>query len=145
MPHGTSASAGELYASATTGDIDLLFDPKVGWLYMRYFPTAGAAKLPEQETPTPAKVANAGDGLETCAYGSGFIVHPHYIITNRHVVEHSDGLLVSLESDSKRTYPATVVQISEEPGPDLAVIRCDSLSAPPLRLCAMAPTVEQRL
>ena len=50
------------------------------------------------------------------------------------MAEDGDAFRVALGSDVKRSYPATVVRVSEKPGPDLAVLHCDAIDAPPLRL-----------
>src|SRR5205814_8939834 len=61
--------------------------------------------------------------------GSGFVVSPHVILTNRHVVEHASGLLV-LNPKNPGGEPLTAELIAISDKVDLALIRCDSLDAP---------------
>ena len=48
------------------------FDSRVGWLYMRYYPASGAAKLPAETAPQPKEATPGKDGLVTIGSGSGF-------------------------------------------------------------------------
>jgi S1-C subfamily serine protease len=70
--------------------------------------------------------------------GSGFVIHPNIILTNNHVVKGAIGLLVLDPKDSKADpLPAELIAVSENP--DLALIRCASLDAPPVRLAEKLP------
>jgi S1-C subfamily serine protease len=70
--------------------------------------------------------------------GSGFVVHPHVILTNRHVVEGASGLLVLDPKNSKaEPIAAELIAISDEL--DLALVRCNGLDAPPVRIVEKLP------
>src|SRR3954451_16525236 len=70
--------------------------------------------------------------------GSGFVVAPHMILTNRHVVEHASGLLV-LNPKNPKGEPLNAQLIAIADGVDLALMRCDSLDAPPVPLTDKLP------
>jgi S1-C subfamily serine protease len=70
--------------------------------------------------------------------GSGFVVSPHVILTNRHVVEHASGLLVlNPKNPGGEPLAAELIAISDKV--DLALIRCDSLDAPAVPLVESLP------
>jgi len=70
--------------------------------------------------------------------GSGFVVHPHIILTNRHVIEHASGLLV-LDPKNSKAEPMAAELIAIADGKDLALVRCNKLDAPPVRLIDKLP------
>ena len=70
--------------------------------------------------------------------GSGFVVHPHVILTNRHVIEHASGLLV-LDPKNSKAEPLAAELIAIADGKDLALVRCNKLDAPPVRLVDKLP------
>jgi S1-C subfamily serine protease len=71
--------------------------------------------------------------------GSGFVVHPHIILTNRHVVDGASGLLVLDPKNSKADpLPAELIAISDKL--DLALIRCTALDAPAVSLVEKLPS-----
>jgi S1-C subfamily serine protease len=70
--------------------------------------------------------------------GSGFVVHPHIILTNNHVVKGATGLLVlDPKNPQADPLPAELIALSENP--DLALIRCQKLDAPAVRLAEKLP------
>lgn len=70
--------------------------------------------------------------------GSGFVIAPHVILTNRHVVKGASGLLV-LDPKDPKGEPLPAELIAESSKPDLALIRCNSLNAPAVELSAKLP------
>ena len=68
--------------------------------------------------------------------GTGFVVAKNYVLTNRHVVDDADGLVIVDPVDPKKYHTATVVGVSK--AFDLALVKCDSLAAPPIPLCVTA-------
>jgi S1-C subfamily serine protease len=70
--------------------------------------------------------------------GSGFVVHPHVILTNRHVVDHASGLLV-LNPKNPKSEPLAAELIAISKDVDLALIRCDALDAPAVPLAETLP------
>jgi S1-C subfamily serine protease len=70
--------------------------------------------------------------------GSGFVVAAGYVLTNHHVVEGSDSLLImNPASKDEDPLPATVVASDAEA--DLAILYCEKLKAPPLALSDNLP------
>jgi S1-C subfamily serine protease len=83
----------------------------------------------------------AGDGKAESVIvssGSGFVVHPHIILTNQHVVEGASGLLV-LDPKKPKSDPLAAELIAVSTELDLALIRCPGLDAPPVRLVEKLP------
>ena len=70
--------------------------------------------------------------------GSGFVVHPHVILTNHHVVEGASGLLV-LNPKTKQHEPLPAELIKSSKKLDLALVRCEKLDSPPVRLVTKLP------
>jgi S1-C subfamily serine protease len=70
--------------------------------------------------------------------GTGFVVAPHMILTNRHVVEHATGVLV-LNPKNPKGEPLNAQLIAIADGVDLALVRCDSLDASSLPLTDKLP------
>ena len=128
----------KLYAGLADSGKSQPSDPSVGWLYMPLY-------LSENERKdTPAEEAgNTGD-LVLIGGGSGFVVHPGYVLTNRHVVRDDefgvfDGLRIMDPADqtNKRELPATVVAISADH--DLALVKCVAIKSPAIPLSIAAP------
>ena len=72
-------------------------------------------------------------GRTRTSLGSGVIVHPDgYILTNAHVIEHADEILVLLADG--RSASATL--IGSDPGTDLAVVRVPFTGLSPIALGA---------
>jgi S1-C subfamily serine protease len=123
LPSQVKREFNDLYAAVSVRADSRDFDSQVGWLYMGYY-----AKLDE----TSVRGNEDKNKLIIRGSGTGFVVHPEYILTNRHVVEGSAGLLVVTPGEENTVLPATVVGIAEGKDDDLAVIHCKGLSAPPL-------------
>ncbi|HTQ39173.1 MAG TPA: trypsin-like peptidase domain-containing protein [Pirellulales bacterium] len=77
----------------------------------------------------PKRTPGPGNSV-ILAGGTGFVVYPHYILTNRHVIEGSTSIFLSDPSDptGKKQRRASIVAQSRNP--DLAILRCDELDAP---------------
>lgn len=69
--------------------------------------------------------------------GSGFVVAPGIILTNEHVIEDAEGLLIIDPNDSSKRLPAEVIAYSI--ADDLAIVRCSSLKAEPVKLSPIIP------
>lgn len=123
MPSGVQRQLSDLYAAAAVSADAKAFDSQVGWLYMGYY---------SQLDEPIVRSKDDKDKLIRVGSGTGFVVHPEYILTNRHVVEGSAGLLVALTGRENEELPATVVGIADGKDNDFAVIHCRGLSAPPL-------------
>jgi len=123
LPSALKSEFSDLYAAAAVWADAKDFDSQVGWLYMGYY-------APLDAPPVIGK--DDKNKLIKIGHGTGFVVHPEYILTNRHVVEGSAGLLVVPPGEVNVALPATVVGIADGEDDDLAVIHCKGLSAPPL-------------
>jgi S1-C subfamily serine protease len=123
LPSQLKREFNDLYAAVSVRADARDFDSKIGWLHMGYY-----AKIDEPSV----RGKDDKNKLIIGGSGTGFVVHPEYILTNRHVVEGSAGLLVVSPGEENTVLPATVVGIAEGKDDDLAVIYCEGLSAPPL-------------
>jgi len=74
------------------------------------------------------KVHGESESCFTVLEGSGFVVTPHRVMTNAHVVAGAESF--SVDADGK-TYAAQVV--SYDPHDDIAILDVPDLAAPPLR------------
>lgn len=124
LPSQVKREFNDLYAAVSVRADARDFDNQVGWLYMGYY-----AKLDEPSV----RGKDDKNKLIIRGSGTGFVVHPEYILTNRHVVKGSAGLLVVPPGEENVVLPATVVGIAEGEDDDLAIIHCKGLSGPPLR------------
>jgi S1-C subfamily serine protease len=100
-----------------------------GWRWM--LPT-----LPKEEEK---RVANeAAMTLREYATGSGFSVAEDYLVTNRHVIDKADRILVDLnESGQEQALEATVVALSSHT--DLALLRCEGAKLAPVSFSLEPP------
>ncbi|MDB5337322.1 MAG: hhoB [Planctomycetaceae bacterium] len=80
--------------------------------------------------PTETEQAQEGEGDRIVGNGTGFVVAKNFILTNRHVVEDADALVIVDPVDPKKFHKATVVNIAK--GFDLALVKCETLNAAPL-------------
>jgi S1-C subfamily serine protease len=71
--------------------------------------------------------------------GTGFVVAPNVIMTNRHVTHGASGLLV-LDPKNPRGEPLPAELIAEIEKPDLALVRCKTLKSPPIMLVDKLPS-----
>lgn len=75
--------------------------------------------------------------LVTVSSGSGFVVAPNVILTNKHVTEGAETFLIVNPEDHSDKLAATL--IAESPDEDLALIRCEQLDATPVPLSLKVP------
>ncbi len=79
-----------------------------------------------------------GDGeLIAVGSGTGFVIADGIILTNQHVVENADGLLIVDPEDSTNRLKAHVIAENEDL--DLAIVGCSSLRAEPVTLTTSTP------
>jgi S1-C subfamily serine protease len=85
-----------------------------------------------------SKVQRDSQGdLIAVSSGTGFVVSPGVLITNEHVVEEADGVLIVDPEDSSRRLPAEVVAV--DASLDVALVKCSDLRAEPMPLCGDLP------
>ncbi|HEY8546252.1 MAG TPA: MarP family serine protease [Acidimicrobiales bacterium] len=95
-------------------------------------PPPAASGLTEEvaDRVVTSTVKVTGVACQRVQEGSGFVAEPGLVVTNAHVVAGEDETEVELADGSVRD--ATVV--AYDPGRDVAVLRVDDLTAPPLPL-----------
>lgn len=123
LPTRVQRQLSDLYAEAAISADAKEFNSQVGWLYLGYYAPLG------EQSVSGKDVKNK---MIRIASGTGFVVHPEYILTNRHVVEGCAGLLVVPPGEENRELPASVVGVADGEDNDLALIYCKGLSASPL-------------
>ncbi len=136
----------KLYGELTKSGQGQPSNPNVGWLYMPLYLSESERKgKPAQEAQVP-EAQNVGTemNLVLIGSGSGFVVHPGYFLTNRHVVRDDEfgiadrlKILDPTDPTHKRELPATVMAISAEH--DLALVKCDAIKSPAIPLSLAAP------
>lgn len=99
-----------------------------GWRYMHL-------TLPKSEAErTPVKDSSS---MSLTATGSGFVIAPGVVLTNRHVVDDAHSVKIEYESPAgRKTYEAKVLKISDKH--DLALVECPKLTAPAARVATGA-------
>ena len=128
VPSGVKRRYSDLYAAAAVSAGAKDFNRRTGWLYMGYYAPLGSQPLDNKKSSSkPSKTS-----LITIGSGTGFVIHPGYILTNRHVVKDSAGLLIIPPGEDNQKLPATVAGVAEGKDEDLAVIHCAGLKASPL-------------
>eukprot|EP00456_Euglypha_rotunda_P005876 TRINITY_DN10_c0_g1_i2.p1 TRINITY_DN10_c0_g1~~TRINITY_DN10_c0_g1_i2.p1 ORF type:complete len:749 (+),score=108.26 TRINITY_DN10_c0_g1_i2:2522-4768(+) len=108
----------------------------VGWLYMPLY-------LPEKEKTGETDPKSTGELILTSS-GTGFVIAPGFLLTNRHVVKDDDFGLVDAvriidpsDANHQRELAATVVAVSADL--DLAILKCVSLKSAPVTLSPATP------
>jgi S1-C subfamily serine protease len=125
----TSPADRRVIDSATQTYMKLVADGKVpradtrkGYVLLKLFqPRKGDKASPEES--------------QIVGNGSGFVIWEGYVLTNRHVVENADGVVIQDPANSAaRPFGGKVVAVSKEL--DLALVQCPGLSAPPVPINA---------
>ena len=111
---------------------DGAIDPEMQEFFRRFFgaPFPGVPQQPQQ--PVPRRRGGQGDGeLRPSGVGSGFILTADgYVMTNAHVVEGADEVLVTLAD--KRELKAKVVGLDKRS--DVAVVKVQASHLPAVRV-----------
>jgi len=90
-------------------------DPDGKYVLLKLFKSSGSTSPEEQQI-----VGN----------GTGFVIAPGYVLTNRHVVADADSLVIRNPDDPQGTLSAKVVAVSKDK--DLALLECRTLKADPV-------------
>jgi S1-C subfamily serine protease len=69
--------------------------------------------------------------------GTGFVVAPNLVLTNRHVVDGCTEIVIVDPNNRDRQLTATVIASSEDP--DLALLECEGLEAPAVTIAERLP------
>jgi S1-C subfamily serine protease len=113
-------------------------EPEVGWLFL----LIEASDLDidfrkdDKEKPRDVTPAATEDG-PVIGGGTGFVVHPGYVLTNAHVAQ--DDTTFEIQLPDGKLLKATRVAKADKA--DLALLKCEELKAPPL---ALSPTMVPR-
>lgn len=115
----------------------------VGWVYSQIVLPSDEQKrsgLNEPETPSDA-AEKTEPTVKTVlvSSGSGFVIQPGIVLTNRHVVEGQKRMGVVLSTNKEQEYPAKLLAVSKDDDLDVALIQCESLPATPVNLGAEPP------
>src|SRR5262249_61829131 len=91
-------------------------DPAKGYVLLKLFhPKAGSKSSPEESQIT--------------GNGTGFVIWEHFVLTNRHVVEDADGVVIQDPANpAARPLGGKVVAVSK--GHDLALVQGAGLGGP---------------
>jgi S1-C subfamily serine protease len=101
---------------------------KIGFVYL---PPTGLDSGEEGDKAT------GGKQLVVVGSGSGFVIAPHIIATNHHVIEGAEQLMMLDPKDTTKHLAAELIAADEEI--DVALIKCPKLDAPPLVMCQKLP------
>ena len=122
-----------------------VFDSNTGWMYMAYIPEARSGA---KEGSTPSKTSRVPDiekDMRVVGSGTGFVVHPGCLMTSAHVAKDADAFLIVGGKGNSEKLLANVLAISDRDDLDLALIKCDELNAPPLRISETHPRLGSEL
>jgi S1-C subfamily serine protease len=124
---------------------DYQLDRNVGWLYMELVPEVRKSVATTKPAPVPARpsadLGRQSSSIRVVGYGTGFVVHPHYVLTSARVVENADGFLVAESQEPRRRLPAGLAAVSEARGLDLALIHCEGLMSGALTFSERPPSL----
>ncbi len=136
-----------LYATMILSKDITAINKKRGWQYMvipliKADPTKDKTGEEPKEEPKPVTGPKKSPTTEprgpVVSGGTGFVIHPHYILTNRHVVEDAATLeIMEPSTEIDRRHPVTVHAVSKNY--DLALVHCPTFNAPPLPLEVEVP------
>lgn len=125
------------------------YDLKQGWLYTpvplppeererAVAPAATEEEKPADDAkPDDAKKEVRKRPRVLVGSGTGFVVQPGYILSNRHVAQAGSSFGIVLAGDSKVEHAASVVEVASDL--DLALFRCEGLEAPAVKLNGDSP------
>jgi S1-C subfamily serine protease len=119
--------ASELYAKLVAGGKVPRANPTGSYLIMKLFRPKKGDKSDKSEPEDSQIVGN----------GSGFVIWEGFVLTNRHVVDKADAVVIQDPGNSGgEPLPGKVVAVSREM--DLALIQCGALLAPPAPVSSAA-------
>lgn len=130
--------ASELYTRLTSSDKFTPASARRGWIYILLEAdllslTDSEAEKQQKEQQRANLPPPAADGSIVIGGGTGFVVAPHYILTNNHVVAVGTSFEVQTsDGGASSRLPAKLVAKLEKP--DLALLYCEAISAPALAL-----------
>lgn len=134
--------AKRLYDKALAEKKGPVFNEKSGWLYSPLAlsidereRTAIAVDKPGEPAPDGKPAPLPRRALS--GFGSGFVINPGYVISNRHVAQAGTTFGVYQPGEAAQEHSATIIAVADEL--DLALFRCEPLPAPAVALNAKTP------
>lgn len=131
---GTMRRFTDLYSELIADERATAFEARTGWLHMRpIFPADEREEPPQQEAqPHDPQFVVAG-------WGSGFVIGPEVVATNRHVVhDETSGIADAVgirdpeDKENKREIKGSVIAVSDTV--DIALVRFPGLKLSPIQL-----------
>lgn len=101
-------------------------------------PSNGNKNAPNQKKSLPKHKVQP-DRSVILSGGTGFVVSPHYILTNQHVIADGPNIYVCDPADSTGNTQLKAKIIAQSRNPDLAIIKCNEINAPPIGMCDHLP------
>lgn len=125
LPKSAISQLSELYTGMMASDRVEGASMRHGWQYMM---------IAEEEPETAASASESSTYSSTVgAFGTGFVIADHYLLTNRHVAQSATGFdIIEPNQPTGAPLPATLVAMCDTA--DLAILRCEGLRAPPVPL-----------
>lgn len=136
VPDSLVTKFSKLYAEKTSSGRTQPSNPAMGWLYMPMYISENERQGKPDTSGEDELVLNSG--------GTGFVVHPGFVLTNRHVVDDDEfgtadtvRVVDPTDQNHQRELGARIVALSADL--DLALVKCSALKAPPVRLSSELP------
>ena len=132
LPDPVRNSLNELYRTAVH---ELNLKPVTQtdrFFLMSPYGKAGDPRAKEGQDGLKGMLEEPPESVVGIATGTGFVVAPGYVLTNRHVIEGGTNIVIMDPKDHQRQLPATVIASLEDP--DIALIKCEGLEVPALPL-----------
>jgi S1-C subfamily serine protease len=143
IPKTTEKTAGDLFAKLALRSEKQRFENNVGWLYIGSF---GPSNTQNKENPAsrsrkpgPHNNPMSAGGAITVGFGSGFVIHPGYVVTNHHVAGDADEIIIHTRTNQVERHKARLIATS--PKEDIALLECKDkeLMALPAVAFSLAP------
>ena len=137
-----------LYGGLAIEGNAVAFEARTGWLYIPPILRGDGAKE-AVEIGAPGSGPMDSQDMRLVGWGSGFVVHPGYVLTNRHVVRDERrrrnyaGFNLQKADFLGERYPGRVLAVSERF--DLALIKSDGLVARPVSLLDRRPRLSEEI
>ena len=131
IPKGLRDALSLPYAELVASGKFRATEPEVGWLFMLIESSALDIDFRKDDDEKPRQVLPAAtDDGKVVGGGTGFVVQSGYILTNAHVAQ--DDAVFEIQLGDGMLLKAT--RIAKAEGTDLALLKCEELTAPPLVL-----------
>ena len=99
-------------------------------------PTSANTPAQMRDEASIVKVTGTAPECSSVIEGTGFVIAPHHVLTNAHVVA---GVTVGLKVATANGVPYSAKVVLYDPNTDIAVLYVPGLAAPPLQFAGQAP------